>query len=76
MSDCSYDSLSIYDGRSLSSPLIAKKCGSSVPDDIHTSGCAATLQFITDHSEKYPGFSIIYTASNEEGNTVKCVMQS
>ena len=69
-SNCSFDSLSIYDGSSsLDSNLLDKVCGSSMPGSIYTTGNSATLVFVSDISGRYAGFVTTYYTVSGNGDT-------
>ncbi|KAI0233881.1 Tolloid-like protein 1 [Lamellibrachia satsuma] len=42
-SDCSFDTVNIYDGHDTSAPLLHSFCGDGVPDDVAMDGCPGTL---------------------------------
>ncbi|KAI0222187.1 Cubilin [Lamellibrachia satsuma] len=60
--DCSFDSVNIYDGHDTSAPLLQTSCGHTVPGDIASSGDTMFVRFKTDHSGTYGGFSVYYSA--------------
>ncbi|KAI0223600.1 Cubilin [Lamellibrachia satsuma] len=60
-SDCSFDTVNIYDGHDTSAPLLHSFCGDGVPDDVASSG-NTMLHFKTDQSGTYGGFNIYYSA--------------
>ena len=64
-SQCKYDSLIIYDGSTTNSNLYQKFCGTASPGTFDVSGNTATLQFNSDYSETFNGFSIYYWAYND-----------
>ncbi|KAI0233878.1 Cubilin [Lamellibrachia satsuma] len=61
-SDCSFDTVNIYDGHDTSAPLLHSFCGDGVPDDVASSGNTMFVHFKTDQSGTYGGFNIYYSA--------------
>ncbi|XP_041416853.1 embryonic protein UVS.2-like isoform X1 [Xenopus laevis] len=63
-----YDYLAVYDGSSLTSPLLRKLCGSpeNIPQVVST-GNNLLLQFISDIFMNYPGFHATYSFGKDEG---------
>jgi cubilin len=60
-STCAYDYLDVYDGPSLTSPLIGRYCGDVVPtDQIRSTSNTMTINFITDFSVTRAGFRAVY----------------
>ena len=63
--DCSYDSLQVYDGKnSTSQILLGKKlCGTAeyIPDIFRSTGNNLYLEFRSDHSRIEPGFKISFS---------------
>ncbi|KAI0233877.1 Cubilin [Lamellibrachia satsuma] len=59
--DCSFDSINIYDGHDTSAPLLQTFCGHNVPGDVASSGNTIFVRFKTDHSGTYGGFNIYYS---------------
>ena len=59
-SSCPYDYVQIYDGTSNVDPLLLKTCGSQTPQDIKSTGSAMYIQFSSDSSYFYSGFSATY----------------
>ena len=57
---CNYDSVTLYDGVDTSARVIAKLCGSSMPDVQQSTGSSMTLRFKTDDSVAYKGFHAQY----------------
>ncbi|XP_078540497.1 embryonic protein UVS.2-like isoform X1 [Lissotriton helveticus] len=63
-SRCSYDSLSIFDGVTTTSPLIGKYCGSNLVPPVKSTGTSLWLQFHSDDSVNMMGFQATYTFVN------------
>ena len=61
---CSYNFLNIYDGRSLSSPLLAGPLCTTTPANIITSGNVVYLHLHTDDEVRSDGFSITWTSTD------------
>ena len=58
---CVYDSVSVYDGELInSSALIGRYCGHVIPDDVTSNDSSAVVNFRTDGSLSYGGFSAFY----------------
>jgi len=57
---CSQDYVAIYDGTNTSAPLLTKKCGSTIPPSILTSGRNLYLRFVSDSSGVGNGFRAVY----------------
>ena len=60
---CQYDSLTIFDGPSTTSPQLARLCGDSLPQPILSTGNSMMLVFRTDGSVAYDGFHAVYRES-------------
>nr|XP_015202544.1 PREDICTED: deleted in malignant brain tumors 1 protein-like isoform X3 [Lepisosteus oculatus] len=60
---CGCDSVSIYDGRTSSSPLIAKICQNTTSDSYHSTSHYMTVVFRTDGSAVRKGFRAIYSST-------------
>ncbi|GFS02438.1 Tolloid-like protein 1, partial [Elysia marginata] len=60
LESCPHDHLLVRDGSSSSSSLIGRLCGSYTPRPIVASGSAMYLEFYTDGSVTYRGFSASY----------------
>ena len=59
----SYDSLTIYDGGSMSSDLVGKFCGNSLPpDQILSSSNDIMMRFKTVFTGIYDGFHVEYSS--------------
>ncbi|KAF2368216.1 EGF-like domain, partial [Trinorchestia longiramus] len=61
--NCSYDYLSVYDGRNTSAPLLLQHCGSSLPSPPvwQSSGSFLTLRLKADGSSQSRGFQANYS---------------
>ena len=58
--ESSADFVSVYDGGSVSSPLIRKMSGSSLPPPIISSSNNLYVKFSSDGSNTYDGFEAVY----------------
>ena len=56
----SYDSLTIYDGDSSTSPVMGNYCGDSIPPSHVSSSNEILIQFQSDGSATYNGFKMEY----------------
>ena len=54
----SYDSLTIYDGDSTSSPILGTYCGNTIPPTHISSGNEVLVHFDTDSSATRTGFQL------------------
>ena len=72
-SGCMWDSVSIFDGEEQHSPLLAKLCGSTIPEPVETTGNLMYVNFISDQYIGKHGFnckiSTTTPASGLEGTT-------
>ncbi|XP_078578511.1 inactive serine protease PAMR1-like isoform X1 [Branchiostoma floridae x Branchiostoma japonicum] len=59
---CEYDYVAVYDGPTVSSPLLGKFCGSTPPGPVQSSGNQIVVRFYSDYSGEYDGFEATYTA--------------
>ncbi|XP_078540684.1 astacin-like metalloendopeptidase [Lissotriton helveticus] len=66
---CAYDSLSIFDGATTTSPLIGKYCGTRLVPPVTSTGSSLLLQFHSDESLNMKGFQATYTFE-EDGEGV------
>ncbi|XP_052697133.1 cubilin-like isoform X2 [Crassostrea angulata] len=57
---CGYDYVEVRDGDSLSSPLMGRFCGRSVPDLLRSTGNSMVVNFVTDPTVVQGGFSAGY----------------
>ena len=64
----SYDSLTIYDGGSSTSPMMGKYCGNSIPPSHVSASNGVLIQFYSDEITVGAGFKMEY---NPMGNTLK-----
>ncbi|XP_053373742.1 deleted in malignant brain tumors 1 protein-like isoform X2 [Mercenaria mercenaria] len=70
-STCSYDYLDIYDGPSLTSPLIGRYCGDGIPSEqIRSTSNTMTINFVTDSSVTRAGFRAAYNTTYYKPNYV------
>ncbi|KAG7219563.1 hypothetical protein INR49_018990 [Caranx melampygus] len=56
-SNCAWDYVSIHDGPSSSSPLLARVCGSTLPPSITSTQSSMFVRFRSDSSRNHRGFS-------------------
>eukprot|EP00058_Branchiostoma_floridae_P010524 XP_002596012.1 hypothetical protein BRAFLDRAFT_123740 [Branchiostoma floridae] len=61
-SSCSYDYVKVYDGASVSSPVLGTFCGTSVPASLVSSSNHMTVRFVSDSSITETGFSATFSA--------------
>ena len=64
----SWDSLTIYDGGSITSPMMGKYCGTSIPPRQASSSNEVLIKFHSDWSATESGFQIEY---NPTGKHIK-----
>ncbi|XP_027132680.1 cubilin, partial [Larimichthys crocea] len=62
-SNCSWDYVAIYDGPTISSPLLAHVCGTSLPPSITSTQNAIYVRFRSDSSRSHRGFSAHFSAA-------------
>ena len=65
-----YDKVKIYDGNSTAAPLVSSLCGSSLPEDIITSGNNVFVYFDSDGSVTKTGFIIQYSATEGKADII------
>ena len=61
-SNCSYDSVKVYDGKNRSAPLMHTYCGNNLPDDVISSNNSLFVFFQSDDSVTKDGFLVRYRA--------------
>ena len=61
----SHDTLTLYDGDSQASPLLAQHCGKSIPPTYYSQTNMAFIHFQTDGSVTGTGFELEYTPSSK-----------
>ena len=61
----SHDTLTLYDGDSEASPLLAQHCGKSIPPTYYSQTNMAFIHFQTDGSVTGTGFELEYTPSSK-----------
>ncbi|KAH9492295.1 hypothetical protein Btru_024610 [Bulinus truncatus] len=66
--ECTYDIVSVYDGPSIHSPLLVSPCRSSVTRNITSSTSQMVINFRTDGSVQYTGFSALYVTHGRPYN--------
>ncbi|KAJ8306835.1 hypothetical protein KUTeg_014919 [Tegillarca granosa] len=59
-STCAFDYVDIIDGLDASSPLIGRYCGLKMPSTIRTTGNSMMVNFVSDSSVAYGGFTATY----------------
>ena len=62
----SYDSLTIYDGGSSTSPMMGKYCGDSIPPSHVSSSNEVLIQFQSDGGLTETGFKMEYTPKGKQ----------
>ena len=67
-SQCSYDSVNIFDGLGISAPLLSKSCGDSLPSPVYSSGRYMYMRFTSDGSFSGEGFVAHYRALNSSSS--------
>ncbi|KAG9276492.1 cubilin [Astyanax mexicanus] len=63
-SQCSWDSVTIYNGASAGSPIIGQYCGHSSPGTIQSGSNKLTVVFLADHSVSRGGFIATWTTDS------------
>ncbi len=64
--EAGYDSLYIYDGTSINSPLIGGYSGTNSPGTINASGNALTLKFHSDGATQNAGFTAVWQCTPDD----------
>ncbi|KAM6953504.1 cubilin [Aplochiton taeniatus] len=59
---CRYDYVKIYDGDSLSNPLLGTFCGNTLPASVQSSSNFLTVRFVSDGVVQKAGFNATYRA--------------
>lgn len=59
-SNCTNDYLMIQDGTEVTSPVIGRFCGDSLPRQLNTTTGEMLLTFVTDGQNNFPGFEMYY----------------
>ena len=65
----SHDSLTIYDGGSITSPMMGKYCGDSIPPSHISSSNDVLIHFQSDSSSTKAGFQMEYQPIGKQKNT-------
>lgn len=60
--DCRYDYVEIFDGKSANAPNLGRYCGGNMPNPIRSSTNELYLRFISDQTISHTGFVASYTA--------------
>lgn len=68
--ETNYDYMFIYDGASVSSPLIGKYTNTVTPGNINSSGSSLLVEFRSDCATTNPGWVATYTSNAAPTNTV------
>ena len=63
--ECSYDSVKIYDGASPSARLLGTYCGSDTPGYITFAGNMLFVIFTSDSLKRSDGFKVMYNAKGK-----------
>ena len=61
--EAKYDGVVVYDGHSLSSPLLGAYSGTTIPSSITSSGGEMLVVFVSDYATTLQGFSANYTST-------------
>ncbi|PVD35988.1 hypothetical protein C0Q70_02958 [Pomacea canaliculata] len=64
-SQCLFDFLEIHNGSNASSPVLARLCGSTLPDPVFIPSNVAFLRFVTDASVQHVGYDITFTSTTQ-----------
>ena len=67
----SFDSLTIYDGGSSTSPMMGQYCGNSIPPSQVSSSNEALIQFQSDGILTYPGFKMEYNPTSKQNTSIQ-----
>lgn len=63
---CLYDYLQIYDGPDVSSPVLGRFCGKSLPNELKSNSSQLTIQFASDGTVMKPGFYLEFFSEINE----------
>ncbi|XP_077991628.1 ovochymase-2-like [Glandiceps talaboti] len=63
--NCVHDSVIAYDGYTSEDPILRVMCGHSIPNPTISSATVMHVEFITDSSVQYPGFSATWRAREQ-----------
>lgn len=63
-SQCSWDSLTIFNGGSPGSPVIGQYCGTTSPGTIRSGSNKLAVVFLADHSVSHGGFLATWSADS------------
>ena len=66
-SQCSWDSLTIFNGASPGSPVIGQYCGTNSPGTVQSGSSKMAVVFLGDHSVSKGGFVASWTADSSGG---------
>ena len=66
----SYDKLTIYDGGSITSPMLGKYCGDSLPPSQISSSNQLFFHFHSDELDTATGFKLEYNATSKNYYTL------
>ena len=59
--DCSYDSIKVYDGKDTTASLMRTVCGTTIPEDITSSTHTLFIHFSSGDTSTYSAFQIYYS---------------
>ena len=62
--NCIYDYIAVYNGPSLSDPLIGRLCGDQSPGTVTSSMNEIMLVFKSDAAKSFRGFKATYTSTS------------
>ena len=65
----SWDSLTVYDGDSNTSPMMGKYCGNSIPPSHVSSSNEILINFYSDGAVAGAGFQMEYNPTNSSSNS-------
>ena len=67
----SYDSLTIYDGDSSTSPMMGKYCGNSIPPSHVSSSNEILINFLSDYIVTEAGFLMEYNPTGKQNTSIQ-----
>ena len=68
--DCSYDSIKIYDGKDTNASMVRTVCGTTVPEDITSSTHTLFVHFSSGDTSTYSAFQIYYSDFVDPGGEI------
>lgn len=63
--ECAYDHLEVFDGETEKSPILARLCGSKIPEPLVASGNKMFVQFVSDASVQRRGFQATHSTGQQ-----------